>query len=281
MVSGLLLWWALEEVCMTERLLPLLGLLILCGLCVDATAQVQGRVSEEEQREAQRVAKSFLSRIQRSRNVGELRDLFVADFGQRYVASQWGDIGSSVVFNNKLRTEVSPGDWERYYAAQVSLRYCVVLYILSTMCPDQIRAMDTGKLNAENLLAPPEVYAIFDTNPVLVWDYRKDGPSGKREVETVEDFHALIAVLEKATAAMRERFKKKSPEESTCYRDNFASEQQEDSKQHPEVYDKEMFGFPPGTHFFRALTKPPVFDLLLVKTERGVRIAFARVYPFN
>jgi len=244
-----------------------------------ATAQVQA--DEREQQEAQRVAKSFLSRIQRSRDVAQLRDLFVDDFGSRYVASQWGDIGSSVVFNNKLRMQVSPGDWERYYAAQVSLRYCVVLYIVSTMCPDQIQAMDTGKLNAENLLAPPEVYAIFDTNPVLVFDYRKDGPSAKREVETVEEFHALIAVLEKATAAMRERFKRKPPEDSTCYRDNMAGEQQEDSKPRVEVYDKEMFGYAPGTHFFRALTKPPLFDLLLVKTEHGVRIAFARVYPFN
>ena len=100
-------------------------------------------------------------------------------------------------------------------------------------------------------------------------------------METIEEFHALIAVLEKATAAMRERFKKKPPEQSTCYRDNLASEPQEDSKPRLEVYDKEMFGYPPGTHFFRALTKPPLFDLLLVKTERGVRIAFARVYPFN
>jgi hypothetical protein len=141
--------------------------------------------------------------------------------------------------------------------------------------------METGKLNAESLLAPPEVYAIFDTSPFLVWDYRKDAPSAKREVETVGEFHSLIAVLEKATAAMRERFTKDSPEESTCYRDNIASEPQADSKPYPEVYDKEMFGFPPGTQFFRTLTNPPLFELVLVKTEHGVKIAFARVYPFN
>ena len=267
---------------MNERLRPLLGLVIvLCVAPSVAISQVREQVDEREQREAQKLAKLFLVRMQRSRNVGELRDLFVDDFGRRYVASQWGDIGSSIAFNNKLGTQVSASDWERYYAAQLSLRYCIVLYIVSTMCPDQIRAMETGKLNSENLLAPPEVYAIFDTSPFLVWDYRKDGPSAKREVETVEEFQALIVVLEKATAVMRDRFRKKPPEESACYRENIASEVKEDLKPHLVVYDKETFGFPAGTHFFQALTKPPLFELLLVKTDSGVRVAFARVYPFN
>ena len=266
---------------MIKRLLLVFVVTVSLFICPVASSRIRvDQETEKELKEARRVTASFLTRMTRSRDIGALKDLYVDDFGKRYIASGFGDIGSSVILNDNLKTQATAVDWERYYAAQVSLRYCLVLHLISTFTPDQIRSLDTNGIKGENPLVPPELFAVLDTSPFLVWDYRKDNPAAERDVKTVEEFRGLIAVLEKATALMRERFKKKAPEQSANYRSTIASIN-EGPAPALQVYDREMFGFPPGTHFFRALTQPQLFELLLVKTDDGMKVAFARVYPFN
>lgn len=51
----------------------------------------------------------------------------------------------------------------------------------------------------------------------------------------------------------------------------------------PNVYGTEeaRLGFPKGTRFFHWITGDSLFELWIVKSENGMKIVWAQVYPFN
>jgi len=240
--------------------------------------------SQEESRAAEDLTSEFMRRMQQSRDVGTLKDLYVEDFVARYLTHEWPDIGSSLSYSRLLLTPERREDWERYYAAQVNLRYFMVLHIASTLTPAGIRAMERGESTA-GCLFPSEVWAVLKRSPFLLWDYSADNPASEREVTTPEDLRGLIATLEQANSIMRERFVRNPPEQSELYKQNTAapatSSKKRESKPYLEIAQEEKLGFPAETHFFHVLTTPELFELTLVKTDKGMKVAWARVYPFN
>ena len=275
---------------MRNFLLSLLLILSLGPCQVAATSPLPetnlGQDAEKEQQEAQKVVAEFMRRVQETRDIGSLKDLYVSDFVRRSGTSDGdtlGDVGAAALsFDSDLRTRASQNDWERYYAAQVNLRYFVVLRIASALTPTEMRSPE---LLVEKLF-PPDVWAIVDANPFLAALYRPDHPLAKYKVETFEEFYGLIAALEKVDTIMRASFMKSPPEQSKLYKENIERSTPEYLKQgEPKPYlsiaSSERYSFPRGSHFFDVITTPPLFELTLVTTGKGVKIAWARVYPFN
>ena len=240
--------------------------------------------SQEELRAARYLTSEFMRLMQQTRDVGALKDLYVDDFAARYLAHEWPDIGSSVSYSRNLLTQERREDWERYYAAQVNLRYFMVLHIASTFTPADIRAMERGESHP-TILFPTEAWEVLKSSPFLLWDYSADNAGSKREVTRPEELRALIATLEQANSIMRKRFLKNPPEQSELYKQNTGAptppSKQRESQPYLEIAHEERLGFPAGTHFFHVLTTPELFELMLVKTDKGMRVAWARVYPFN
>lgn len=240
--------------------------------------------SQEELQAARYLTSEFMRRMEQTKDVGTLRDLYVDDFVVRYLAREWPDLGSSLSYSRVLLTPERREDWERYYAAQVNLRYFMVLHIASTFTPAGIRAMERGESPAA-ILFPSEAWEVLKGSPFLLWDYSADNPSAKREGTTSEELRGLIATLEQANSIMRKRFLTDPPEQSELYKQNTGaptpSSKQRESPPYLEIAHEERLGFPAGTHFFHVLTTPELFELTLVKTEKGMKVAWARVYPFN
>lgn len=47
------------------------------------------------------------------------------------------------------------------------------------------------------------------------------------------------------------------------------------------VATESRLGLPAGTRFFSRLTSDSLFELSLAKTDKGMKIVWAQVYPFN
>jgi hypothetical protein len=263
------------------RLCVLLILLFLPANLYSATAG-QGRLQtsagqDDDTREARALAVEFMRRIQQTRDLASLRDLYVDDFMARISNSNESvpDVGFFVSLSQELMTNLSARDWERYYFAQTNLRYFMVLHLAGSYSPAQISAMEKGEGAGVNLF-PPDVLAVLEDTPFLTRD-----STSTRYVETLTQFHSLVEVLEKAGTMMRERFRKHPPEQSKSYRANVGDQALAQPKPDLSIDDRERNGFPPGTHFFHVVSKPSLFELTLVKTDLGVKILWARIYPFN
>ena len=234
----------------------------------------------QEIRDVRNVASTFIKRMERSRDVSKLRDLFVDDLARRSVTTKRSDIGSSIVLSDHVHTQARPEDWERFYHAQFNLKYFMVLYLAGTLTVSQIRAMEKGEFQGVDLF-PPEVQSVLNTSPVPTHAPDSNKAFVDRTVQTIDEFHSLIATLERATGLMRQRFRNNAPERSRLYQDNLSTHVKHEVKPHVEVAQEQRFGFPPKTRFFTVVTDPQLFELTCVKTEAGMKIIWARVYPFN
>ena len=239
-----------------------------------ASQVMAGRPTEQEARDACQVAAAFLSRIQETRDVAALKDLYVADFLRRELEMEQvalSDFGSSLSHRADLEAGADPREWERFYAAQVNLNYFRALYYLAAG-----RNILTHEPTVSEVY-PPEVVALLNVNPLL----GEKAPDRKYKIETPEELRGVIATLERAAALMRERFVKQQPERTRRYRENVRAWAAAEPEEAVYVQTGDWYGFPQGTRFLRLRTAPPLFDLTLVSTGGGMKVVWAAVYPFN
>lgn len=124
-------------------------------------------------------------------------------------------------------------------------------------------------------------------------------------METLHELRSLVTTLEQATLILRQRFVKNPPEQTRTYRlckknphvsewflckvarinKNLRNAPIRDKTQtiSPGVYvaTESRLGLPAGTRFFSRLTSDSLFELSLAKTDKGMKIVWAQVYPFN
>jgi hypothetical protein len=233
---------------------------------------IQEQPTEQESREAREVAAAFIKRMQETRDVAALKDLYVDDFlGLESGLLPLGVLGLSLSQRTDLWAEVDRRVWERFYAAEVNLNYFRALYYLANG-----RNILTHEPKVSELY-PPEVIRLFDANPFLA----VKSPDRKHKIETLEELRGLLSTLEQATAMMRERIVKHAPEETLRYRENVRAWMAKEPEEAVYIQTGPRRGFPEGTRFFRLRTSPEIFDLTLVRTTKGMKIAWAKVYVFN
>ena len=227
--------------------------------------------TQQETREARKVAAAFMSRIQTTRDIATLKDMFVTDFVRRrfeVAPIVQTDFGSTLFYRN---VEADQSEWERLYAAQVNLKYFMVLYFI---------AHSQTFLTHEPVLrelCPSEVVAQLNANPFLA----ETSPDKKYKIETLEELRGVIATLEKAASLMREQLEKHPPEKTEIFRENLRAWLARRPVEAVYVQTSDWPGFPVGTRFFRLRTTPEFFDLTLVKTGAGMKIVWAIVYLYN
>jgi hypothetical protein len=232
------------------------------------------RPTEQQAREAREVAAAFMSRIQETRDIAAVKDMYVADFVRRKLESErvaLSDFGSSLSYRADSEAKADPREWERFYAAQVNLNYFRALYYLAT---------GHNILSREPTMAelyPPEVVALLSANPLLA----EESPDKKYRIETLEELRGVIATLERAAALMRARLVKYPPEQTERYRENVRAWAAKEPDEAVYVQTGDWSGFPQGTRFLRLRTAPQLFDLTLVGTGEGMKVVWATVYPFN
>ncbi|HEU4477140.1 MAG TPA: hypothetical protein VFR80_01400 [Pyrinomonadaceae bacterium] len=249
------------------------------------------RATEEEARQVQEVSDAFERRMRETRDVGLLKDLFLDDFMRLRIKSIYPN-GQVSLFESiplslrgDLATQVTQRDWERFYAAQLNLRYYLILLVVSRVKPDDLKEPNNSLIRK---LYPTEVLTLLQRNPFIKGEYGLEHDHTKHLVETLDDFQSLVTTLDRAALMLRQHFLKHPPEETGIYKENFrrASKEQRTRKEGllwPHLYGTEesRLGFPKGTRFFHRITADSMFELSFVKTEQGVKIVWARVYPFN
>ncbi|HEX8140097.1 MAG TPA: hypothetical protein VF544_21220 [Pyrinomonadaceae bacterium] len=255
-----------------------LSLLLLANyahICESSATQIIAeQPTEQEAREAREVAAAFLSRIQKTRDIAALKDLYVDDSIRRRMGAEQislSDFGSSLFYRAGLKAEADPREWERFYAAQTNLNYFMVLYYLAT--GEEIFTHEPT--NSE--LCPPEALALLNANPFLV----EKSPDKKYKIESLEEFRGVLATLERAAALMRERFAESPPEQTERYRENVRAWAVKEPEEPVYIQTGDWPGFAEGTRLFRLRTSPQLFDLTLVRTHEGMKLVWAKVYPFD
>ena len=230
--------------------------------------------TEQEAREAREVAAVFSKRMQETRDVAALKDLYVNDFlGLRLESELFSlsDFGSSLTERTELKTEVDRREWERFYSAQVNLNYFKALYFIA----DSHNFLTREPTMSE--VYPPEVVALLNANHFLV----EKSPDRKYKIETLEEWRGVLTALERAAALMRERFVQHPPEETERYRENVRAWRAKEPEEAVYIQNGGRTGFPEGTRFFRLRTTPEFFDLTLVRTGEGMKLVWAQVYLFD
>ena len=262
------------------NLIEIAGRLSLRHIALSAAAPQSNeeRATEMETQEVEKVATAFMKRLQETRDLASLKDLYVDDFIKRKIEFDkvkrssldplHNYFGSGFSVNPALLTQGNHHDWRRLYVASVNLKYFLVLSIASG--PNAPKDLEIKKV------FPPKVLALFEASPAY----------GKHEIGTLEELRSVINILERASAMMRELFLRNPPEQMPEYKKNMQSWHSSDQEPRimrlsVEVATEEQFGFPKGTRFFKVLTKPWFFEIRLVKTNAGMKILSARVYPFN
>lgn len=249
------------------------------------------RATEEEARQVQEVSDAFERRMRETRDVGLLKDLFLDDFMHLRIKSIYPN-GPVTLFESiplslrgDLATQVTQRDWERFYAAQLNLRYYLILLIVSRVKPDDLKEPNNSLIRQ---LYPTEVLTLLQRDPFIKGEYGLEHDHTKHLVETLADFQSLVTTLDRAALMLRQHFLKHPPEQTRIYKDNLLQAAKEhrarkEGLRWPHVYGTEesRLGFPKGTRFFHRITADSMFELWFVKTDKGIKISWARVYPFN
>ena len=265
--------------------------------CVTASQDplVVERATEEEARQVQEVADAFERRMRETRDVALLKDLFLDGFlrlkrqnTQAADPNQPVSLIESIPLSLKsdVASQVSERDWERFYAARLNLRYYFILLFVSRAKPSDLKEPDDAVIRK---IYPNEVISLLQANPFIKGEYGLQHDHNKHLVETLDDFLAIVNTLDRATLMLRQRFLKDPPEETRIYKEHLrraAAENRTVRKEGliwPHVYgtDQTWFGFPKGTRYFHRITADSMFELSFVKTDHGIKIVSARVYPFN
>ena len=218
------------------------------------------QVTGGEARQVQEISDTFERRMRETRDVNSVKYLFVEDFMRRQIQAAKDFNAGHPVFlipgiplsiGTDLATQVSQSDWERLYVARLNFRYYSVLLVASRLKPSDLK-----KENFTQKLFPSEIFRVIQANPFLRAEYGTEGEPKKYKIETLDEFRSLTDTLEQLTAILRQRFLKHPPERHA---------------------PKEQGG---GRGFHR-ITSDGMFELWFVKTDTGIKIAWARVYPFN
>jgi hypothetical protein len=262
-----------------RRVLWLLTLVLLVEQAHNAPAAAASQMmaeqpTEQEVLEAREVAATFMRRMQETRDIAALKDMYVADFVRRKLEREQvtlSAVGSSPFYGTDSETEAALREWERFYVAQVNLNYFKVLYYLVN---GHELFTHEPKLSE---LCPPEVVALLNANPYLA----EQSPDKKYKIETLEELRGVIATLERSASLMRERFLKQPPEQMERYREHVRAWAVEEPEEAVYIQTGDWPGFPKGTRFFRLRTSPQFFDLTLVRTGEGMKVVRAEIYPFN
>ena len=271
-----------------------LSLIFVASAHANQDPLVVERATEEEARQVQEVADAFERRMRETRDVGLLKDLFLADFVRLQIEAErtsYPDKGVSLFasiplsLKNDLVPQVSQRDWERFYAARLNLRYYFVLLLGSRAEPSDLKKPKDSLMRQ---LYPAEVLTLLQANSFVKAEYGLGHDHSKHQIETLEEFLSLINTLDQAAMMLRERFLKHPPEQTRTYQKNLRQSSSEYTGRRegliwPNVYGTEqsLFGFPKGTRFFHRITADSMFELSFVKTNGGIKIRRAIVYPFN
>jgi hypothetical protein len=263
------------DLCRRKSFVLILAVMFSHGISASGSTQSSEQFVDERL-QAQKVVAEFMSRIRKTRDLATLKDLYVPDFISRSLKSNDSslpDVGSSPTISRPFMAQLSQSDLERYYFAQVNVRYLSILYLATAHSPKEIKLLENDKTDTRSFLFPSEVAVLFDNQLI------------NQEIETPQQLRDVIGLLEKAGAMMRNRFQRNPPEGSAAYLENLGDVDFSDPNLQPRPYlsieSQERSGFPAGTHFFNVITKPQLFELTLVKTGEGMKIIWARVYPYN
>lgn len=251
------------------------------------------RATEEEARQVQEVADAFERRMRETRDVASLNDLFLSDYvrlqreeEKALSPGQALDLIPSIPLWIKadLAAHVAQRDWERFQFAHFNLQYYFVLLIASRL---KLAEIDNGHNDFREKLFPAEVLALLRADPFLRGQYGGGVDNKKYSIDTVDELKSLISTLEQVTLKLRQDFLKNPPEQTRIFKENLRHASRKETTDNrlilPDVYGtrESRLGFPVGTRFFHRITSDEMFELSLVKTDTGVKIVWARVYPFN
>lgn len=281
--------------CSSPRQMGVIGLYIWLIFMTSVHAYqdplVVERATEEEARQVQEVADAFERRMKETRDVSLLKDLFLDDF-MRVRINEIFSNGPIPLFDSiplslksEVATQVTQRDWERFYAARLNLRYYLILLLVSRVKPNDLKEPDDSLMRK---LYPADVLNLLQRDPFIKGDYGLEHDHTKHQVETLEDFLSLVTTLERAALMLRQHFLRHPPEQTRIYQENFRSASNEQKTRRtglilPHVYgtNESRLGFPKGTRFFHRNTADSMFELNFVKTDAGIKIVWAQVYPFN
>ena len=236
------------------------------------------RATEEEARQVQELSDTFQRQMKETRDVASLKHLFRDDFVRLQIqAEKDKPPGQShllipstpISIETDLTTQVRQRDWERFYAAHLNFRYYFVLLIASRAKHSDLK---NGKNELMRKLFPAEVLKLLQADPFLRGEYGIGAGHKKYKIETLEEFESLTTTLEQTTLTLRRGFLKDLPEQTTDNRLIWP---------HVSGTEEGRLGFPKGTRFFHRITADSLFELWLVKSDNGMKIVWAQVYPFN
>ena len=245
------------------------------------------RATDEEARQVQELSDTFRRQMKETRDVASLKHLFLDDFVRRQIQAEKDQSlllipSTPISIETELTTQIRQRDWERFYAAHLNFRYYFVLLIASRLKPTDFKKDDQ---EFRRKLFPAEVLKLLQANPFLAGEYDIEAAQKKYKIEALEEFESLTSTLEQATLILRRRFIKNPPEHTRIYRENLrrAGNEGKTTNNRPQVYGTEesRLGFPRGTRFFHLITGDSLFELSLVKSDNGMKIVWAQVYPFN
>lgn len=229
---------------------------------------------EAETLEVQKIARAFMARLQETRDLAPLlKEFYADDFIKRLLpaapksSKQFAtlDFASEFPIGQAALNQASVNDWETLYVGYQNLRYYMVLSIATLPEKRGVPA---------KTVFPPEVEKLLKTQSRFV-------ESG---IHTLKDLRALNGTLKQAGAIMRQRFKQNPPEQTALYKERigqFLERYPDIMKVFALVSSQTVSGFPPQTRFFNIITEAPFFELRLAQTHQGMKIIFARMYPYN
>lgn len=269
------------------------SLCLILFVTLDQEIQVE-RATEEEARQVQEVANEFERRMRETRDVESLNDLFLRDYvrlqreeEKALNPGQSLDLIPSMPLWVKadLVPQVAQRDWERFQFAHFNFQYYFILLLVS-----RLKLAEIANVNDDfrEKLYPAEVLALLRADPILRGPYGSGVDNKNHAIDTVEELTSLISTLEQVTLKLRQAFLKNPPEQTRIYQENLRHARKKEPSDSnrliwPDLYGtrERRLGFPRGTRFFHRITADEMFELSLVKTDTGMKIVSARVYPFN
>ena len=266
---------------------------ILCVIFFAAQEITLERPTEEETKQVQEIADVFERRMRETRDVAMLNDLFINDYVRLQMDEQKAsrarqplELIPSIPLSMKaeLASQVAQRHWQRFHTTHFNLTYYFILLVASRFEAES----DLGKAQDEltQKIFPVEVLKVLRTDPLLRGHYGVQADKARYTIETVDELQSLINTFEQVTAILRQNFARNPPESTPIYQKNMRVEAAKNAvrkRSIPDVYGtrETRLGFPVGTRFFHTITADSLFELWLVKTDRGIKITRASVYPFN